>query len=159
MASATNGTKFGQENESGLDHGLLYELVGHLLRHAFNRGQTVFADVFRDDGITPLQFMILELVSKNAGINHATICEEMGAAASVVTTTMKPLIAQGYILSEASRRDRRVNCYSLSEGGQSRFHEIRPKILECEDRFTQSLTVRQREDLLKSLRSIAGFDN
>lgn len=157
MTHRGNGQTQRRENVSELDHGILHELVGHLLRHAFNRGQAVFADVFRDDGITPLQFMIVELVSKNAGINHSDICMEIGAAASVVTTTMKPLIAEGLVLSEASTQDRRVNCYSLTEAGTSWFTEIRPKIFQCEDRFTQTLTQDQRRELLNSLRLITGY--
>ncbi|WP_368465930.1 MarR family winged helix-turn-helix transcriptional regulator [Hoeflea sp. TYP-13] len=142
----------------GLDYGLLHGLLGHLLRHAFNHGQAVFAEVFEDDAITPLQFMIIELVSHNPHISHSQICTAMGAAASVVTTTLKPLIAKGYIVSEALHRDRRVSCYQLSDEGADWFAGIRPKIDTCEDRFARSLSAQQRRNLLHSLRLIAGLD-
>lgn len=141
-----------------LDPGLLHELLGHLLRHAFNRGQAVFADVFADDDITPLQFMILELVSHNPGINHSNICAAMGTSASVVTTTLKPLLAAGTLIGEPSAADRRVTCYRLSPAGERWFAGLRPKIAECEDRFAGSLTEKQHKDLIVSLKKLAGLE-
>ncbi|MDA4844189.1 MarR family winged helix-turn-helix transcriptional regulator [Hoeflea poritis] len=161
MPHGNNGIVEAHERrpQACLDTGLLHELLGHLLRHAFNRGQAVFADVFADDDITPLQFMILELVARNPGVNHSAICAAMGTAASVVTTTLKPLLAAGTIIGEPSPEDRRVICYRLSPEGERWFAGLRPKITDCEDRFARSLTTEQRKDLIASLKQLAELES
>ena len=75
---------------ASLDYGLLNELVGHLLRHAFLRGHQVFGDVFAGEALTPLQFMVLELVDRNPGIPHRDVAAAMSSAPSVLTTALKP---------------------------------------------------------------------
>ncbi len=147
------------EQSGAVDSGILHDLLGHLLRHAFNRGQAVFSEVFEDDGVTPLQFMILELISKNPGIAHSRICTAMGTAASVVTTTMKPLLAAGTVVGRASETDRRVTRYRLSQRGEKWFADLRPKIADCEDRFARSLTDRQRAELIASLKRLSGIED
>ncbi|MCY6381103.1 MarR family winged helix-turn-helix transcriptional regulator [Hoeflea prorocentri] len=138
-----------------IDHGMLHDLVGHLLRHAFNRGQATFAEVFDGDGITSLQFMILELISRNPGISHSRISRGVGAAPSVVTTTLKPLLVDGTIAVTPSTRDRRVICYHMTESGELWFKGLRPKIEACEDLFARGLNPDERQELLRLLRILS----
>ena len=139
-----------------LDSGILQDLLGHLLRHAFNRGQAAFAETFEADGITPLQFMMLELISRNQGVAHSQIGRSMDTSASVVTTTLKPLIIAGHIASAASDKDRRVVCYRLTQQGSVWFSRLRPKINQCEARLTEGLTQGERAALTAMLRRVCG---
>lgn len=141
-----------------LDHGMLHELLGHLLRHAFNRGQAVFSEVFAPERITPLQFMMLELIARNPDVTHSQVRQSMGTSASVVTTALKPLIGSGHVAGTVSGTDRRRVCYRLTEQGKQWFAGLRPKISQCENRFAQSLTPVQRSELAAMLRSISGIE-
>ncbi len=138
-----------------LDFGLLHDLLGHLLRHAFNRGQAVFADVFRGEDITPLQFMMVELIARNEGVTHRQLGSSMGTAASVVTTALKPLIAAGRVNTRPLDTDRRMVCYRLTPAGSAWFEGLRPLIHACEDQFAKALTRRQRSELAAMLRRIS----
>ena len=144
------------DSPDDLDSGILNDLLGHLLRHAFNRGQAVFAETFEADGITPLQFMMLELISQNPGITHSQIGRSMGTSASVVTTTLKPLIAAGRIASTASAEDRRMVCYCVTRQGSAWFSRLRPKIDQCENRLAEGLTQGERAALTALLRRVCG---
>ena len=125
-----------------LDYGLLHDLLGHLLRHAFNRGQAVFAEVFKGVEITSLQFMMVELIARNEGVTHRQLCRSMGTAASVVTTSLKPLIAAGRLTAQPLASDRRMVSYRLTPAGLRWFEMLRSRIRACEDRFAESLTRR-----------------
>lgn len=141
---------------ASLDRGCLDHLVGHLLRHAFLRGHQVFAGVFDGDGITPLQFMVLELVDKNPGVTHREVAAAMSCAPSVLTTALKPLIASGALLRETVAADGRRTAYRLSDAGRSRFHDLRPKISLAEGELLAGLDDAERDSLRDMLRRIAG---
>ncbi|MBA5775955.1 winged helix-turn-helix transcriptional regulator [Stappia sp. F7233] len=144
--------------EDGLDYGILNDLVGHLLRHAFLRGQQVFAAVFDGDGVTPLQFMVLELVSRNPGITHRAAAGAVGAAPSVLTTAMKPLIDEELVTRVLVPGDGRKVGYALSESGMERFAAIREKIRLAEARLTAPLGQGGRAELRAMLKKLTGRD-
>ena len=152
-----NMTDMKPRSDATTDYGMLHDLLGHLLRHAFNRGQATFAEVFEGDGITPLQFMILELIGLNPGISHSRVSRAVGAAPSVVTTTLKPLLLDGTIAGSPSETDRRVICYRMTPGGARWFRALRPKIGICEDRFAGDLSRDERLALLRALRLLSGI--
>ncbi|NIA67663.1 MarR family transcriptional regulator [Pelagibius litoralis] len=139
-----------------LDYGVLNQLGGHLFRHAFLRGQQVFAEVFSKETITPLQFMTLELVSQNPGVTHSDICDAMASAPSVLTTMLKPLVRDGLLLRERIAGDGRRIGYRLSAEGEAWFRKIRPQIDAAEDKLFEGLAPAQREALLASLRHLTG---
>ena len=141
------------------DYGLLNDLGGHLFRHAFLRGQQVFGEVFADAGITPLQFMTLELVSRNPGVTHKEICAAMASAPSVMTTTLKPLIRDGVLLRERKAGDGRSIGYRLSPKGEAWFKAIRPQIGLAEDKLFKGLSATQRENLLAAVRHLTERDS
>lgn len=151
-----NGTP--RDTKVELDHGLLHDLLGHLLRHAFNRGQAVFSEVFAVERITPLQFMMAELIARNPGVTHSQIGRSMGTSASVVTTALKPLITAENVARTAAGTDRRRMCYRLTPAGERWFAALRPKIQQCEDMFAHPLTSNQREQLAGMLRLLSGMD-
>lgn len=140
-----------------LRYGLLHDLVGHLLRHSYNRAFAAFEAAFRDEGITPLQFMIFELVQGNPGVTHSDVARAMGTAASVVTTTMKPLLADGRIRSARHRGDTRQRVYEATADGLAWFARIRPRIERSEDALTAGLSAADRAELLRLLRLLLGI--
>ena len=140
----------------GLDYGLLNDLVGHLLRHAFLRGQQVFSAVFADEEITPLQFMVLELVSRNEGVTHREISAAMSTSASVLTTALKPLVDRGILLRAPVQGDARKVGYSLSAAGSDWFFSIRERIHKAEAELMSPLDDGLRESLHCGLLKLVG---
>lgn len=136
---------------------MLHDLIGHLLRHAFNKGQAVFSDVFAEEHITPLQFMMVELIARNPDATHSQIGLSLGTSASVITTTVKPLVAAGHVASAISSGDKRRVCYRLTPTGARWFSALRPKIKLCEDQFAHALTPVQRAELASMLRLLSGL--
>lgn len=140
-----------------LRYGLLHDLVGHLLRHSYNRAFAAFEGVFRAEGITPLQFMIFELVANNPGVSHSDVARAMGTAASVVTTTMKPLLADGRIRSARHAADTRQRVYEATPEGEAWFARLRPEIARSEAALADGLSAAERAELLRLLRQLLGI--
>lgn len=147
-------------NEDGfdrsLDYGILNDLTGHLLRHAFLRGQQVFAGVFANDDVTPLQFMAVELFSKNPGITHLQASKALSTAPSVMTTCLRPMIARGLVAKAAVSGDGRKVGYRLTEVGDRWFRAMRERIWLAEDELLKPLDKDSRADLQRSLLKLIG---
>ncbi|WP_417686505.1 MarR family winged helix-turn-helix transcriptional regulator [Roseibium sp.] len=141
-----------------VNYGQLNDLLGHLLRYAVNRGQGAFQEAFSDEAVTPLQFMIVELISQNPQITHSEICTAMQTSASVVTTTLKPLLADGRLLKVLVNGDGRKAGYTLSNDGSEWFERIKPRIAVSEARLAEALTDDERADLVRMLKLLAGLE-
>lgn len=141
-----------------LRYGLLHDLVGHLLRHSYNRAYAAFEGTFQGAGVTPLQFMIFELVQQNPGVTHSDIVGAMGTAPSVVTTTLKPLLADGRIRRAVRAGDGRQRVYEATAEGSAWFARLRPEIAKSEDRLTAALSEEERAELLRMLRMLLGIE-
>lgn len=140
-----------------LRYGILHDLVGHLLRHSYNRAYAAFETAFADEGISPLQFMMFELIRHNPGVTHADIARAMVTAPSVVTTTLKPMLTDARIASAPKPGDTRQRVYQATAEGLRWFERIRPGILRSEDDLAESLTAAERAELLRLLRLLLGF--
>ncbi|MEQ8817675.1 MAG: winged helix-turn-helix transcriptional regulator [Thalassobaculum sp.] len=140
-----------------LRYGILHDLVGHLLRHSYNRAFAAFEAAFGDEDISPLQFMIFELIQNNPGVTHGDVTRAMGTAPSVVTTTLKPMLKDGRIASAAKAGDTRQRVYEATAEGLRWFERIRPAIMRSEDDLTESLTADERAELLRMLRLLLGI--
>ena len=140
-----------------LRYGLLHDLVGHLLRHSYNRACAAFETAFGDEEISPLQFMIFELIQNNPGVTHGDITRAMGTAPSVVTTTLKPMLKDGRVAGMPKPGDTRQRVYEATAEGLRWFQRIRPGIMRSEDELTESLTADERAELLRMLRLLLGI--
>jgi DNA-binding MarR family transcriptional regulator len=136
--------------------GILGNLVGHLLRHGFNLGQSVFKATFDDEGITPLQFMIMELVLNNPGISHSRLCLALGTSASVITTTLKPVLAAGRIIGSPMAGDARQTVYVTTNAGRQAHKRMQPLIANSEKTLTKALSETERAELARLLRLMIG---
>ncbi|SHM30644.1 MarR family winged helix-turn-helix transcriptional regulator [Roseibium suaedae] len=141
-----------------VNYGQLNDLLGHLLRYAVNRGHGAFQEVFDQDEVTPLQFMIAELINENRGITHSEICKAMQTSASVVTTTLKPLLADGRVRRRDVNGDARKLAYELSPSGEDWYAGIKPKIALSEARLAEALTDDERTALIGMLKRLAGVE-
>jgi DNA-binding MarR family transcriptional regulator len=135
--------------------GLLHEAFGHLFRRCHLRSQQAFARVFDGYGLTPLQYGILELVSRNPGITHRELAEAMVTAPSVVTTAMKALHRDGLLEQEPMSGDARHRHYRLSQAGEDRFVMVEERLHDAEELLVGPLTAGERRKLKHLLRRLA----
>ncbi|MGF1594463.1 MAG: MarR family winged helix-turn-helix transcriptional regulator [Kiloniellaceae bacterium] len=135
--------------------GLLHDTFGHLFRRCHLRSQQAFTRVFGGYGVTPLQYGILELVSRNPGITHRELAEAMVTAPSVVTTAMKALHRDGLLDLTPLSGDARHRHYRLSKAGENLFVLVQERIFDAEELLVGPLTPAERRSLKRLLRRLA----
>lgn len=137
-----------------LRYGRLHDLAGHLLRHASLRGQAAFGHAFAGEGITPLHYMIAELLAANGPTGHKDVSAAMGTQPSVITTTLKPMLADGRIARRGGIGDRRAVLYELTAVGRTWFDGVRPRIEAAEAVLLGRLADEEAEQLRRLLRKL-----
>jgi DNA-binding MarR family transcriptional regulator len=135
--------------------GLLHEAFGHLFRRTHLRSQKAFALVFAGSGLSPLQYGILELVMLNPGVTQGELAEALVTAPPVITTAMKPLRRDGFLVEETPADDARCCGYRLSGGGEDFFLIYRERLAQAEALLLAPLSAAERRSLKRLLRKLA----
>lgn len=139
-----------------LDYGNLPDLTGHLLRLAHLVAQRQFTSEFGDT-ITSLQYGALELIMHNPGIRHHALAEALRTSKTVLTTSLKAVVAQGYVRASREDRDGRIVAYSLTEAGTAHCLAVRAGTAKVEAGLTGRLSGEEKAELNRLLRRLAGF--
>lgn len=125
----------GEASPAGLD-----TLLGHLLRKAHLLAQRTFAAAFAEEGMSPVQYALLSVLEARPDIGHRALGEAVATAPSVVTTTLKPLLADGLVLHGRDPGDARLRVYRLSAAGNAKLVRSRRSLTICERDLASALT-------------------
>ena len=66
-----------------MDHGILKECIGYNLRISYALAGQLFARVFDDQELAPIQFAALEFISQNPHLSQREIAFHIGTAPTV----------------------------------------------------------------------------
>jgi DNA-binding MarR family transcriptional regulator len=135
--------------------GQLSQLIGYALRRAQQAVAQDFAAVLEAEGLRPIQFAVLEILSANPGLRQA----RASAALGIQTTNFVPLFDALEQAGLAERRpipgDRRARGLHLTEAGAARLARLQSVIAAHEARFTARVGVDGRAQLLGLLARLA----
>lgn len=134
----------------------LDDLLGHLLRKGALAGQRAFAEAFGATGLSPVQYGLLCVVRDNPGVAHKALAQAITAAPSIVTTALKPLLAEGLVVQSSDPDDARSSRYRLSTKGRSYVARLRPQIADAEQRLGARLTEDEAAQLRALLSKLIG---
>ena len=129
-------------------------LLGHLLRRAHLLAQRRFAEAFDGIGLSPVQYALLSVLEAHPDIGHRALGEAVSTAPSVVTTTLKPLLADGLVRHGRDPGDARLRVYRLSASGRAALARSRRNLAASERELASALTGAETEalrDLLAKL--------
>lgn len=103
------------------------------------------------EGVTFHQFVILDAVSKNKGLNISDLHKILSVEKSTTTRLVNPLISKGLLKREKSNLDSRAFVLTLTEDGRN----IHQKVQLCLDDFFHkvltNLPVSKRDNILQSV--------
>jgi len=103
------------------------------------------------EGVTFHQFVILEAVSKNKGLNISDLHRILSVEKSTTTRLVNPLISKGLLKREKSNLDSRVFMLTLTEDGRN----IQQKVQLCLENFfhkvASNLPVDKRDNILQAV--------
>ena len=137
----------------GLDRGMLPTLVGYALRRA---QVAVFQDFAREMSrtrvpITPGEFGILVLVSRNAGLSQTALARAIGVDRSTLVPILDRLERHGLIKRHASLTDRRTHALELGEAGAALLPVYETAVRRHERRIQRKLRAGEGRALIASL--------
>jgi len=147
------------EQVSEGDLGLLRELIGFNLRLSYNRAALLFTREFADMELAPIQFAVLEFVSRNPALSQRDIAEHIGTAPSALVGPLERLEKSGWIERSRAGEDRRVLRVSLSERGERDMAEVLRRIRKVDRELVRGLAEPKRRRLLDLLQDLTeSFD-
>ncbi|MBC3911511.1 MarR family winged helix-turn-helix transcriptional regulator [Undibacterium umbellatum] len=130
----------------GIEYGILDELTGYAVRRA---QLSIYADFSASLGvydITPQRFSSLVIVGNNPGISQTRLAEVMGIARSGVVAIIDNFEQAG-LLERQDSGDRRSYNLHLTKEGQKQLEKYKLAVKEHDDRVSQQLSVKERQQL------------
>jgi MarR family transcriptional regulator, lower aerobic nicotinate degradation pathway regulator len=131
-------------------------MPGYLIRRSKQMSTSIFADVCKDFGVTPIQFAALTTLHLRPGIDQT----ELGEITALDLSTAGDVIARLERRGLVQRREhgqRRV-C-DLTPEGVSLLAQITPLVAGAQRRLLGDLTARERGQLLRLLSKMNGVSN
>lgn len=136
---------------SGLDQGILPELLGYQLRRAQLLLFQHFACALQAENVTPGQVGLLVLVSRNPGMSQAALAKSLGVERSTLGEAVNRLAKRGLVVRETAPRDRRSKALRLSAAGQTFLADLLPRVHRHEDAVAAHLSPQERRTLVELL--------
>ncbi|MBC3916751.1 MarR family transcriptional regulator [Undibacterium sp. CY18W] len=130
----------------GINYDILEELTGYAVRRA---QLSIYADFTASLGaydITPQRFSSLVIISNNPGISQTRLAEVMGIARSGVVAIIDNFEQAG-LLERQDAGDRRAYNLHLTKEGQRQLEKYKQAVKEHDDRVSQQLTIKERQQL------------
>ena len=107
-------------------------LLGHLFRRALLVAHQEYHRLIGQDGISPLQFGLLDVIARNPGISQAALAEALHAAPSVVTNGLKRLLDEKMVTRVRALDDGRRMEFRPTEAGLTLHAQLSALVAEVE---------------------------
>ena len=140
---------------TGLDLGVLPELLGYQLRRAQLAVFQHFAGALGARNVTPGQVGLLVLVSRNPGLSQTALASAVGVERSTLGEAIERLIKRRLLVRKPAPKDRRSYALHLSTSGERFLDDLIPRLFAHEDDVAKGLSPDERKTLIALLRRLA----
>jgi DNA-binding MarR family transcriptional regulator len=134
-----------------LDLGELPQLSGYMLRRAQFAAFNDFLRFFEDLNIRPVQYAVMAVIERNAGLKQSQVSEALGIKRANLVAILDALERRGVARREAVASDRRSHALRLTDKGAALMNEMRQRSQEHEKRLAAVIGEDGRAQLLKLL--------
>ena len=141
--------------QTGLDLGVLPELLGYQLRRAQLAVFQHFAGALGARNVTPGQVGLLVLVSRNPGLSQTALASAVGVERSTLGEAIERLIKRRLLVRKPAPKDRRSYALHLSTSGERFLDDLIPRLFAHEDDVAKGLSPDERKTLIALLRRLA----
>lgn len=139
----------------GLHLGPLGGALGYHLHRAAATSFAAYSRSLAPGKTAPGEYAILELLKENPGISQSALSKAVSRDKSTLTTTLKNMEAQGFVLRVGSETDRRVNHLHLTPKGQARLTAVAAKAGAHDARLDAIVGPARRDAFIGVLKDIA----
>jgi DNA-binding MarR family transcriptional regulator len=137
--------------KSGLDMGLLPDLLGYHLRCAHVSVFQHFGRTVGQADISPPQLGTLLLIEANPGMSQSAIAEALRFDRSTLVQIIDRLEERGLVKRESSARDRRSHALALTPAGSKLLIKLKEMLRAHEDEIASGLDAEERAALIRLL--------
>ncbi|WP_245220287.1 MarR family winged helix-turn-helix transcriptional regulator [Pusillimonas caeni] len=157
---ARTGARAGrsQEPEETLKPSLMHQLIGYHCRRAFVQVEPFSDARMSAFALRPADFAVLSLLSANPGISQKQVAHGIGVAPPNLAPVLERLEARRLLARQRSRRDGRIQTFSLTADGQVLCTLAEEAALRIESEAAGALTDGERKTLLRLLRKLYASD-
>jgi DNA-binding MarR family transcriptional regulator len=122
------------KRETVLNEALLTR-PGYLARQLRRITASMFLEATAGVGISPIQYGVLQIVSRHPGIDQIGVCEAMGSDRSTMAVLVDRLEERGLVVRATGVIDRRSKALYLTDDGK----RVLPRLRSAEERANKRL--------------------
>lgn len=123
----------------------LDELPGHHIRRLQQVAVGIFMDETGDFNVTPVQFALLFVASRQPGLDQRTLAATIGFDTSTIGAVVDRLESRGLIRRNASTTDKRVRLLTVTDDGSALLARVMPSMLQAQARMLAPLDPVERD--------------
>lgn len=135
------------------------DLPGFLIRRLHQIHLALFAEECTSFDITPVQFSIMTVVSRNPGLDQTALAHEIGVDRATLANVLGRLETRGIVRRAKSKSNHRLKCVHLTAAGAKMLETIRPAALRAHQRTVEPLPAEERAAFEAALRRLVDAGN
>jgi DNA-binding MarR family transcriptional regulator len=132
------------------------DCVVFLLAKAYQNAHGALKRKMSADGLTPVQYLILEALWQEDGVSAGEIGRRLRLDSATLSGILERLAENGWIVKEHDPTDKRALVIRLSDRARSRRSDLAAKRDEVNEEVLAGLNVEERILLRRLLRDIRG---
>jgi len=138
---------------------LIDTLPGHYIRRLQQIAVAIFLEETEAFGITPVQFAAMGVLAKTPGLDQKTLARTIGQDASTIGGVINRLEVRNLVKRNVSENDRRVHVLTLTDEGKQLLKQVKPAVLQAQDRILEPLPVSDHAIFMKMLAILVNGNN
>jgi len=126
----------------------------HLLHRAGQCAGDIFAHEIAGGDLTPRQYAVLLVISKNDGISQTGLVNQTGVDRSTLADIMRRMQKKGLVKRTRTKTDARTYAVGLTAKGKKVLAKSAPAAKKADTKVLSALPVKDRPQLLSALERI-----
>jgi MarR family transcriptional regulator, lower aerobic nicotinate degradation pathway regulator len=135
------------------------DMPGHLLRRCHQISVAIFLDECQAFDLTPLQYVTLSALATYGPLDKARIGGVSALDRTTVAVVVKNLGERGFVTTRPSEHDRRAKLIEITAEGRHLLSSVQGKVANAQERTVAPLSLQERAELMRLLRTIADENN
>ena len=132
----------------------LWARPGFLIRRLHQLHVSVFIEECGDFDVTPVQYAVLSVLYRGKALDQVSVAGEVGIDRNNAADVLRRLERRGFVERIPSESDRRAMLNGITEIGCRFVEDAHSAMERAQDRFTGSLSKRDRERLTRLLQKV-----
>lgn len=143
--------------DDGINYGVLSHSISYLLRRAQTKTSQEIERYFEAFEIKIVQFTMLELIQRNAGLHQTALASALGIQRTNMVGMLDTLEKRGLIERQTSRQDCRAHALHLTAKGQNLLYHLQRQLNHYEENLRRYLGDEPFKQVCKDLAKIGAM--